>query len=99
MPPDARKNCPGAAGGGIPGGFEAHPNSSPARGRMQPPPCEPRKVPAMSENHPDGFTCAWCGVFRPWRDMDGFDGHLKFCDTCVRMMDEIELGTAEGIHQ
>lgn len=60
--------------------------------RLQPPPREPRKVPTTSQNHPEGFRCAWCDVFYPWSLMAGFDRRLKFCDTCVRLMDALEIG-------
>ena len=61
--------------------------------RKQPPPCEGRKVRTTSEQPRDGFWCAWCGHPHPWSEMAGWDGRLKFCETCVRVMDAIEIGT------
>ena len=69
-------------------------NRSVLRRRKQPPRREARKVPSVSENYIDGFVCAWCGNFRPWSQMEGFDRRLKFCDRCVRVMDALEIGLA-----
>lgn len=62
--------------------------------RKQPPPRESRKARSAPANHPEGFVCAWCGLFHPWSEMAGFDRRLKFCDKCVRLMDALEIGLA-----
>ena len=94
------KNAPPRKNGPLPAGHRAtsrnasrhHP--SVPRFRKQPPPREPRKLPAVLVNHPEGFVCAWCGSFRPWSLMAGFDKRLKFCQSCVDLMDALELGLA-----
>ena len=79
------------------GGFNRHPNRSPAHQVKQPPPPELRKAPSVSGNYPEGFICAWCGVFRPWSRMAGFDRRLKFCQTCHDAMDALDTGTNDAL--
>ena len=83
-----------------PGEFkiERQPHVSVARRRVQGPPLNGEDESASDHrNHPEGFVCAWCGEFHPWRLMDGFDGHLKFCKGCIHLMDALELGLVEGV--
>lgn len=104
MPPEARKKCPGAAGGGIPGGGEVRRHHRPPlhRGQLRTPnrttpiPPDPRKVSRVTADQPHDFVCAWCGEPNPWSRMEGHDGHLKFCADCVRLMDTIEFGASEA---
>ena len=90
------KNCPPSTGKGTTSRKIVHAHAIAVHCRKQPPPREPRKVPAVPVNHPEGFVCAWCGVFHPWSEMAGFDRRLKFCADCVSLMDAIELSAAEG---
>ncbi len=87
-----RKSGPPSTGERTTGRNTAHHHRTvPARGK-QGPPREPRKLQVASEKPRDGFTCAWCGHHHSWPEMAGWDDRLKFCDTCVGLMDTIELG-------
>ena len=92
-----RKDDPASTGERMTGRLKIiHDHRSVLDCRKQLPPREPRKLSAVPVNHPEGFFCAWCGHFRPWSRMDGFDGRLKFCAGCVRLMDTLEL-SATGV--
>ena len=79
------------------GCFSSHVDASPTRRRKQSPPQGPHKALSLPANHPEGFSCAWCGNFSPWSRMAAFDAKLKFCQVCYDAMEALETGTGDAL--
>ena len=86
------KKGPKAAGGGAPGEFGHHDNSSQIE---RPEQAQVQRL--ISGSHPEGFSCAFCGNFAPWSRMAAFDKNLKFCEVCHDAMDALDTGANDAL--
>ena len=45
----------------------------------------------------DGFPCAFCGDWRPWAQLAGFDRRLLFCPRCVFALEALTYGDGDAL--
>ena len=93
---DHREKCPCPRRGAM-GEISRHDNFSRIRPPKQEQPHMLQEMRSMSGNRPDGFACAFCGAFNPWRQMAAFDKRLKFCQTCHDAMDALDTGANDAL--